>query len=375
MGPEGLSGGQRRRLSLAVALAKTPAVLIADEPTSGLDAAASAAIMALLADLARDDRVAVVCTIHQPSSSVYEGIGTLLLLTKGSTAYYGPASELIGYVASLGKPVPTGVSVSEHALNLVNADFVSDESVDALIAAWAKRSATSPPAPPDPARALPPEPLRATNMTQCGLLFSRHLFKLLPRDPFTMIVISFLTVSEVMATAIYFFNGLRDATQNSILRRVSYIVMTTASPTLMLALTCIATSVERVRVKREIGNGMYNPLMYILVTSAIQIPISHFLSTLSSGAAWLWAHPELEWSAYPFSVLAVGAMTVWFLSLGQLCGWLFGAIVGPAVFCLFWAFGFGAWLHLRAWCLTHEHGLTHEHALTYEHGLTHEHDA
>ena len=132
----GLSGGQRRRLSLAVALAKDPAVLIADEPTSGLDAAASSAIMRLLEEIASAARVAVVCTIHQPGTSVFANMDKLLLLSKGCTAYYGPASELMGYFASLGKPVPPGASVADHALDLVNADFTSEASVDAIIQAW-----------------------------------------------------------------------------------------------------------------------------------------------------------------------------------------------------------------------------------------------
>jgi energy-coupling factor transporter ATP-binding protein EcfA2 len=132
----GLSGGQRRRLSLAVALAKKPAVIIADEPTSGLDAAAAAAIMRLLGDLARKSRVAVICTLHQPSASVYAGIDTLLLLTGGRTAYCGSAGMLHSHLASLGKPVPAGTSTPEHALELVNADFASDGEVDAVLDAW-----------------------------------------------------------------------------------------------------------------------------------------------------------------------------------------------------------------------------------------------
>ena len=112
----GISGGQRRRLSLAVAIAKKPAVLIADEPTSGLDAAAAAAIMQLLFELSHDDRVAVVCTIHQPPVSVYANISSVLLLSKGRTAYYGPSEGMRSYFASLGRALPTGASVSEHAL-------------------------------------------------------------------------------------------------------------------------------------------------------------------------------------------------------------------------------------------------------------------
>jgi ABC-type multidrug transport system ATPase subunit len=67
---QGLSGGQKRRLSIALALIKQPKLLFLDEPTSGLDAAAAAAIMRFITDLAKQQNLIIVATIHQPSTKV-----------------------------------------------------------------------------------------------------------------------------------------------------------------------------------------------------------------------------------------------------------------------------------------------------------------
>ena len=65
---KGLSGGQKRRLSLGVALCKKPHVIFLDEPTSGLDAASASSIMHFLKETAVRMDIAILCTIHQPSS-------------------------------------------------------------------------------------------------------------------------------------------------------------------------------------------------------------------------------------------------------------------------------------------------------------------
>ena len=127
--------------------------------------------MTLLGQLARDSQMAVVCTIHQPSASVYEGIDTLLLLTKGCTAYYGPSNGLVEYLGTVGKPVPVGSSLAEHALNLVNADFTSDDAVDEMIEAWRKRA--SPPPMPAVGLSLPVVPARASGGRLMGTLLDK----------------------------------------------------------------------------------------------------------------------------------------------------------------------------------------------------------
>jgi len=65
---KGISGGEKKRTSIAFELLSDPAVLILDEPTSGLDSLTSFIIVQYLKELARTEGKTVVMTIHQPNA-------------------------------------------------------------------------------------------------------------------------------------------------------------------------------------------------------------------------------------------------------------------------------------------------------------------
>lgn len=91
-GPEGrvLSGGQRKRVNLAMELVTDPAVLFLDEPTSGLSSTDAMGVMELLERL-RDQGRTIIVTIHQPSRELYEMMDMVLILgVGGRMVYYGP---------------------------------------------------------------------------------------------------------------------------------------------------------------------------------------------------------------------------------------------------------------------------------------------
>ncbi len=60
-----LSGGQQQRVAVARALMQRPRMLLADEPVASLDPESSAQVMALISDISREDRLTVVCSLHQ----------------------------------------------------------------------------------------------------------------------------------------------------------------------------------------------------------------------------------------------------------------------------------------------------------------------
>ena len=94
-GSKGLSGGQKRRLSICIEILTRPRLLFLDEPTSGLDSAASYYVMSGIANLIQRDGIqrTIVASVHQPSSEVFQLFHDLFLLSSGETVYFGPASD------------------------------------------------------------------------------------------------------------------------------------------------------------------------------------------------------------------------------------------------------------------------------------------
>ena len=84
----GISGGERKRVSVGHELLINPSIILLDEPTSGLDSTTAMNLVSTLCQLAAGGR-AIIATIHQPSSRLYQQLDKLLLLSDGHAMYYG----------------------------------------------------------------------------------------------------------------------------------------------------------------------------------------------------------------------------------------------------------------------------------------------
>ena len=104
-----LSGGQKKRVNLAMELLTEPKILFLDEPTSGLSAADTRNVMELLRKMATDRGIAIVITIHQPSTIVYKMMDKVIYLKQGHLCYYGNTyPDSINYFVSDENPAEAG---------------------------------------------------------------------------------------------------------------------------------------------------------------------------------------------------------------------------------------------------------------------------
>ncbi|XP_020540699.1 ABC transporter G family member 12 isoform X2 [Jatropha curcas] len=118
----GISGGEKKRLSIALEILIRPNLLFLDEPTSGLDSASAFFVVQTLRNIARDGRT-VISSIHQPSGEVFALFDDLFLLSGGDAIYFGEAKLAVEFFAEAGFPCPSRRNPSDHFLRCINSDF------------------------------------------------------------------------------------------------------------------------------------------------------------------------------------------------------------------------------------------------------------
>jgi ABC transport system ATP-binding/permease protein len=109
-----ISGGQRKRLNIALELIREPSILFVDEPTSGLSSADSENVMGLLKAQAAKGRL-VIAVIHQPSSRIYKMFDTIWVLDQGGRPIFdGNPLEALVYFRSAGHKAGEGEYACPH---------------------------------------------------------------------------------------------------------------------------------------------------------------------------------------------------------------------------------------------------------------------
>lgn len=118
----GLSGGEKRRLSIAVETIQQPQLLFLDEPTSGLDSAAAFYVVTTLKALSKGGRT-VILSIHQPASEVFGVFDFLCLLSGGRAVYFGETRTAQQFFDDAGLCCPAFRNPSDHFLWVINSEF------------------------------------------------------------------------------------------------------------------------------------------------------------------------------------------------------------------------------------------------------------
>ncbi|KAI5364888.1 Putative AAA+ ATPase domain, ABC-2 type transporter, ABC transporter [Septoria linicola] len=284
---KGISGGQKRRVSVATQLITGPRVLYLDEPTSGLDSTASYEVISFIRDIARRNKLIVIASIHQPSTKTFDLFSKVTLLSQGKTVYNGSVPDMSAFFAEMGMPIPAHINPAEEVLDLINVDFSgsAQSNLDTILLGWQNSTR---------ARQIQEDikgfsvrkqlqlstfEMKPTFIPQTITLLHRAMIK-----SYRDLVAYWVRVAMYMGLAIMMGTvWLRlGSTQQNIQPFVNAIFFGSAFMSFMAVAYVPAFLEDRAIFVKERANGLYGPTAFLVSNFIIGLPYLFLISVLFS---------------------------------------------------------------------------------------------
>ncbi|GAB7355586.1 hypothetical protein MBLNU459_g6054t1 [Dothideomycetes sp. NU459] len=289
---KGISGGQKRRVSVASQLITAPKILFLDEPTSGLDSMASFEVIRLLKNYARDHQLIVIASIHQPSTTTFQLFDSLLLLSQGKTCYCGPVSKIKSYFDGLNLRMPAMTNPAEFLLELTNVDFYEDRSeairvLSHIQSAWKAHNNDTPrPGTPgnrekgDHLESLALEPRSVSTRLAIPITLLHRLLIKSFRDVVTywIRVVMYIGLAIMMGTVWLRLKGI----QEDIQAFINALFFGSAFMSFMAVAYIPAYLEDRATFIKERSNGLYGAVSFMVANFVMGLPFLFMIALLFS---------------------------------------------------------------------------------------------
>jgi len=302
---KGLSGGQKRRLSVALESLSRPETLFLDEPTSGLDSESAFQVMKFLDEYARHPGRRVILTIHQPSSFIWDMIDHVVLLSKGKLMYQGPRADIESYFAHNGSPCPEHYNPADHYVTVVNDEFqLHTKSVEEWANAFLEwqassglehdleialsKSASFPP----PTKSAGKQVSTAYhtcstqasrgNVVTATLELTRRYLLNLYKNPGIIGTRLFMYGMLAVTIGILFWDLESKDTYSSVSSRIALLFYCVAFFVFMSVAAVPFAVIERGIVEKEVMNGYYHPAIFQLSQAIASIPGTFLLALVTT---------------------------------------------------------------------------------------------
>ncbi|KAG0591682.1 hypothetical protein KC19_1G192600 [Ceratodon purpureus] len=338
----GVSGGERRRVSIGVDVIHDPAVLILDEPTSGLDSAAALHVCSMLRSMAVSRNRTIILSIHQPGYRILQQFHAVLILAQGAVVHHGSLDLLTSRLAAAGHKIPAQVNVLEYAIDSIDTLDTTERS-----SIFSVRGKTDLPVLSlqalfelDPTRA-PPTPLNY-DTTSSDASPSRD------PDHDTPDVVSFANsrAKEIGILSHRFIKNIIRTRQLLLARTLQAVICGTGLGTIYLhmgygtpgmqkrvgflafTLTFLLTSSievlpifleERNILTRETSRGAYRVSSYVLSSTIVFLPFLFFVALLYAGPVYYMVGLAPPFEAFLFFLLVIWLVLVTANSFVSFC--------------------------------------------------------
>ena len=126
---KGISGGERKRLCVAIELLNRPKLIFLDEPTSGLDSTTAFAVCKALKNLSEVGECTAVCTIHQPSPGTFALFDNLILMKQGQAAYQGNIQNVKYFLDDIECPYKGDCNLADHLIESISPTGATQDNI------------------------------------------------------------------------------------------------------------------------------------------------------------------------------------------------------------------------------------------------------
>lgn len=275
-----------------------------------------------IVSLARAEHLIVICTIHQPSTKVYNGFDQVMILSQGREAFTGNVSDAVGYFESIGHALPLQTNPAEHFLDLVNADFSDEAQVNHILDTWQERR---PDAGVSSHHAKKQEEddegqegvvhlKRAPFASEMAIMFRRHS-TLIIRDPILYLGRCIIYLVANCIFALVYLNA-RDYTQDQAYNKVWSSIWFIAVPSNMGVVAVYALNDEFKAIKREVKNGMVSPFTYVTAKTLLVLPIMIIFS-LTALVVPFYLIMDNPWESFGLGIIIWASCIFVFESLAE----------------------------------------------------------
>ncbi|KAH8410018.1 hypothetical protein KR009_004216 [Drosophila setifemur] len=326
-----LSGGQKKRLSIAMELINNPTVMFLDEPTTGLDSSSCTKVLELLKKLTSQGRT-IICTIHQPTAKLFQIFDQVYVLSAGNCVYQGSTQKLVPFLQAVDLPCPMYHNPADYIIELACGEYGFDK-IDSLKSATENGSCLTwfdNPSGVMRAEALMrkyPIPKRTktrsledTSFTnQCSVLLRRGYIKAKRDTTMTHLRIGVNIAVAALFGAMYDHTGREGSRVLDNYNLLFAILMHHSMTTMML--TVLTFPIELSILIKEHFNRWYSLKAYYTAMTLVDLPVSILSCFLFTVIVYLWSYQPMEWVRF-WMFFAISLLTVF---VGQSFGLMIGA--------------------------------------------------